>query len=70
MTCKSLLWEGYTRLWPNKIGTRLIFEDDQKVVYIYNPLQDQVNIYLLYNIYIIFIQTMFAISQDLITKMT
>ncbi|KAJ7557745.1 hypothetical protein O6H91_04G007600 [Diphasiastrum complanatum] len=32
---------GIQRLWPNKLGTRLLFEDDHHSLYIYNPLNDQ-----------------------------
>ncbi|KAG0554698.1 hypothetical protein KC19_12G111700 [Ceratodon purpureus] len=33
---------GIIRIWPNQLGTRIIFEDERKVVYFYNPLKHQV----------------------------
>ena len=31
-----------SRIWPNQLGTRIIFEDERKLLYFYNPLKHQV----------------------------
>ena len=35
---------GLDRIWPNRLGTRILFETDQEKIYYYNPLNDQVPI--------------------------
>ena len=36
---------GLDRIWPNRLGTRILFETDQEKIYYYNPLNDQVPIF-------------------------
>jgi hypothetical protein len=30
------------RIWPNQLATRIIFEDERKFAYFYNPVKHQV----------------------------
>lgn len=41
--CIFIYWIWvWNRIWPNALGTRLLYEDDRKFIHLFNPLNDQV----------------------------